>query len=104
MDNLVKEGKYSPYNRHEKIIINFKKSMYKNPRFLVQDKVYDEIYSIFGDSDRPVEMEDLAKLTYMEQVLKETLRLFPVGPVFLRKVTEEIQIGKTLIARTKIRY
>ncbi|KAI5727227.1 hypothetical protein M8J76_016574 [Diaphorina citri] len=59
----------------------------------IQDKVYDEIYSIFGDSDRPVEMEDLAKLTYMEQVLKETLRLFPVGPVFLRKVTEEIQIA-----------
>uniref|UniRef100_A0A8D8V6D0 Cytochrome P450 4C1 n=1 Tax=Cacopsylla melanoneura TaxID=428564 RepID=A0A8D8V6D0_9HEMI len=65
----------------------------------IQEKVYDEVYSIFGDTDRPLEMEDLGKLTYLEQTLKESLRLFPVGPVFLRKVTEEIEVGKYTIPK-----
>lgn len=65
----------------------------------IQDKVYDEIYSIFGDSDRAIEMEDLGKLQYLEQTLRETLRLFPVGPIFLRKVTEEIKLSKYILPK-----
>ncbi|XP_054262081.1 cytochrome P450 4C1-like [Macrosteles quadrilineatus] len=58
----------------------------------IQKKVYEEVYNIFGDSDRGVTMEDLNQMTYMEMVIKETLRRFPVGPLFLRKVIEDIEI------------
>ncbi|RZF47741.1 hypothetical protein LSTR_LSTR006005 [Laodelphax striatellus] len=58
----------------------------------IQDRVYNEIYSIFGDSDRGVTMEDLNNLVYLEQVIKESLRRFPVGPIFLREVKEDIDL------------
>lgn len=61
---------------------------------MFQDKVYNEIYSIFGDSDREVTWEDLHNLVYLEQCIKETLRRFAVGPIFLREVKEDIDLSK----------
>lgn len=61
---------------------------------LFQNKVYEEVYSIFGDSDREVTVEDINQMVYLEMVLKETLRRFPVGPLFLRQVKEDIELSK----------
>lgn len=61
---------------------------------LLQNKVYEELYNIFGDSDREVTVEDINQMVYLEMVLKETLRRFPVGPLFLRHVKEDIELSK----------
>ncbi|CAH0776748.1 unnamed protein product [Bemisia tabaci] len=58
----------------------------------VQDKVFEEQLSIFDGENRPVTVEDLGKMIYTEQVIKETLRMFPAGPVFLRTVKEDTKI------------
>lgn len=58
-----------------------------------KDKVYDEIYNILGDGDQTITIEDTTKLVYLEQVLKETLRLFPVGPVLLRQLQDDVKIS-----------
>ncbi|XP_048481048.1 cytochrome P450 4C1-like [Plutella xylostella] len=50
----------------------------------VQDKLFKEMQEIFGDSNRPVEKEDLAKMKYCEAVVLESLRLFPPIPGTLR--------------------
>lgn len=39
-------------------------------------------------------MDDLNEMVYLEMVLKETLRRFPVGPLFLRQVKEDIELSK----------
>ncbi|XP_068618028.1 cytochrome P450 4c21-like [Battus philenor] len=49
-----------------------------NPR--VQEKLYDEIITVCGDSDRHVCKEDLVGLSYCEAVICETLRLYPTVP------------------------
>ncbi|XP_060848230.1 cytochrome P450 4C1-like isoform X1 [Rhopalosiphum padi] len=58
----------------------------------IQDKVYDEIYSVVGDSDREVVPEDIFRFKYLEMVLKESLRLFPPGAIFSRKINENVKL------------
>lgn len=62
--------------------------------FFPQDKVYDEIYSVLGDSDRDVTPDDISSFKYLEMVLKETLRLFPPGAIFSRKINENVKLSE----------
>lgn len=59
----------------------------------VQMKLQEELDRIFGDTDRPVTMDDVRELKYMECVVKESLRLFPSVPLFGRSITEDCVIG-----------
>ncbi|XP_060081762.1 cytochrome P450 4V2-like [Ylistrum balloti] len=59
----------------------------------VQDKLHEEMDSIFGDSDRPATMKDLKDMKYLECTIKEALRLYPSVPFFGRSVTEDVTIG-----------
>ncbi|KAG6449913.1 hypothetical protein O3G_MSEX006297 [Manduca sexta] len=56
----------------------------------VQERVYKEIQTVFGDTDRDVEKEDLSQLLYTEAVIKETLRMYPPAPFILRYCDKEV--------------
>ncbi|VVC46480.1 Hypothetical protein CINCED_3A014855 [Cinara cedri] len=58
----------------------------------IQDRVYDEIYSILGDSDEPFTFEQTTSLVYLKQVIHETLRLFPTAPVMFRELQDDVTI------------
>ncbi|KAG5142249.1 hypothetical protein AAZX31_07G085700 [Glycine max] len=63
----------------------------RHPR--VMKKLQDELNIVVG-TDRPVEESDLAKLPYLNMVVKETLRLYPVGPLLVpRESLEDITIN-----------
>ncbi|KAL3876313.1 hypothetical protein ACJMK2_034175 [Sinanodonta woodiana] len=59
----------------------------------VQEKIHQELDGIFGNSDRPVTMDDLKEMKYLECALKEALRIFPSVPFFGRSLTEDTKIG-----------
>ncbi|KAJ9581840.1 hypothetical protein L9F63_003909 [Diploptera punctata] len=55
-------------------------------------KAYEELENIFGDSDRPPTSSDLHEMRYLEMVLKETLRLYPIGPILMRQLEGDVRI------------
>lgn len=61
----------------------------------VQQKVFEEILSVIGDDkEKPVTIQDLNNLNYLERVIKETLRMFPPVAAFGRKMKEDVMISK----------
>ncbi|CAG4941257.1 unnamed protein product [Colias eurytheme] len=59
----------------------------------IQTRVYDELYSIFGDSDRPCTFEDTLQMKYLERVIFESLRMYPPVPIIARKLNRDVKIS-----------
>ncbi|KAL3278891.1 hypothetical protein HHI36_016410 [Cryptolaemus montrouzieri] len=55
-----------------------------------QDKLYEEIISVFGDDDREPTHTDLQEMKYMERCIKESLRLYPSVPIVARMMDEDM--------------
>ncbi|KAJ8732433.1 hypothetical protein PYW07_015032 [Mythimna separata] len=64
----------------------------------IQEKVFEELQEVFGNSDRPATHEDLPRLKYLDAVIRETLRLYPPVPFITRKVEKDVTLpsGVTL--------
>ncbi|XP_035723091.1 cytochrome P450 4C1-like [Vespa mandarinia] len=63
----------------------------------IQDKVYVEVNRIYCSDDPkcvPMTYSNIKSMKLLERVIKETLRLFPPGPVIARKVTQDIKVTK----------
>ncbi|XP_001866351.2 probable cytochrome P450 313a4 [Culex quinquefasciatus] len=61
----------------------------------VQERLYQEV--IDAAPNDYIDYEDLAKLVYLEMVIKESMRILPVVPVFARECEKEIQVGQYTI-------
>ncbi|XP_046832111.1 cytochrome P450 4C1-like isoform X2 [Vespa crabro] len=64
---------------------------------ITKDKVYVEVNRIYCSDDPkcvPMTYNDIKSMKLLERVIKETLRLFPSGPVIARKVTQDIKVTK----------
>lgn len=57
----------------------------------VQNALVEEINEVYADDDE-ITFESLGKLQYMERVIKESLRIAPVGPVIFREAMEDFEI------------
>ncbi|XP_069806710.1 cholesterol 24-hydroxylase-like isoform X2 [Dendropsophus ebraccatus] len=61
----------------------------RNPEIL--EKVQAEVDEVIG-AKRDIDYDDLGKLQYLSQVLKEALRLYPTAPGTTRAIEEEIVV------------
>lgn len=61
---------------------------------LFQQNVFNELEEIFKDDFyRALNYQDLQSMTYLEMVIKETLRLYPSVPFFGRNLQEDLEFG-----------
>ncbi|XP_055541949.1 cytochrome P450 4C1-like [Wyeomyia smithii] len=63
----------------------------------VQDKLVAELETVFGNNRDQITSEQLQQLKYMEIVLKESMRLFPVTTILGRKTCNEVQLDQITI-------
>uniref|UniRef100_A0A0N4ZZY0 Cytochrome P450 n=1 Tax=Parastrongyloides trichosuri TaxID=131310 RepID=A0A0N4ZZY0_PARTI len=71
----------------------------------IQQKVYEEIYDVFGDEEEDITAEDLTKLPYLDMFLRETLRRHAILPYFVRTLLHEVEVcGKLLPVGTNIMF
>ncbi|XP_043494016.1 licodione synthase-like isoform X3 [Polistes fuscatus] len=65
-----------------------------------QNQVYEELYDLYGSSDTKdvsITMEDTKKMKYLERVIKETLRLFPVCSLIARTLSRDTKVNDNVV-------
>ncbi|XP_043682422.1 cytochrome P450 4C1-like [Vespula pensylvanica] len=65
----------------------------------IQNEVYEELNQIYGSNNPKyalISHDDTKRMKLLERVIKETLRLFPIGPIIGRKVTKDIEVEQNL--------
>ncbi|XP_063709170.1 probable cytochrome P450 313a4 [Culicoides brevitarsis] len=60
----------------------------------IQERVVDELRSVFDTKDQPVTPEAVSKLEYLSMVMNETLRLFPITPLIGREALKDTKLDK----------
>ncbi|XP_023222837.1 cytochrome P450 4C1-like [Centruroides sculpturatus] len=64
----------------------------------IQEKVYLELQEVFKDDmNRDITIDDLTKMTYLECVIKESMRIYPPFPLIARKTPLEMKIGNYVL-------
>jgi cytochrome P450 len=63
-------------------------------------RMLDEIEQVVGDG--PVISDHVERLKTVQQVLNESLRLFPTAPVIIRDINEDVEFNGTVIPRGTI--
>ncbi|GJQ86708.1 hypothetical protein Trydic_g14779 [Trypoxylus dichotomus] len=58
----------------------------------VQEKTYEEIRCVLQDKSIPTTITELNELNYLERVIKESLRMFPIAPLISRHLQQDIKI------------
>ncbi len=60
----------------------------------IQEKVFQEIKSAHSSQYSDTDAEVMTKLNYLEMVIRETMRLLPVGPFLGREALDEVKLSK----------
>uniref|UniRef100_A0AC35TWD5 Cytochrome P450 n=1 Tax=Rhabditophanes sp. KR3021 TaxID=114890 RepID=A0AC35TWD5_9BILA len=58
----------------------------------VQQKLFEEIFDVYGDDERDVIYDDFSKFTYLDMVIKESLRRHPSVPFGFREIQNEFKV------------
>ncbi|KAK0177609.1 hypothetical protein PV328_001645 [Microctonus aethiopoides] len=64
----------------------------------LQKKVREEVISVAGETNDIIS-GNIEAMKYIEMVIKETIRLFPVGPFLPRTATDDLQLDKYILPK-----
>jgi cytochrome P450 len=61
----------------------------------VQDKIFEELQSVFCSVDEEVTDEHLKQLTYLDLVIKEVMRFWTPVPHIARSLNKDMELGES---------
>lgn len=72
----------------------------------IQARVYDELQIVLANKNRneSLTIDQLNNMKYLEQCVKETLRLAPSIPLIARALTEDVKLGEIFKFPFKLFY
>lgn len=59
----------------------------------VQDRLFEELRSVFDSQNEETTYDHLQRLTYLDRILKEVMRLFPSAPLIARVTRADIPLS-----------
>nr|CAI5869321.1 unnamed protein product [Callosobruchus analis] len=62
----------------------------------IQEKVYKEVVDVVGE-DGEILPDHLHRMDFTDRVIKETMRVFPAGPLITRYISGDIDLGNDVI-------
>ncbi|KAK5650901.1 hypothetical protein RI129_001930 [Pyrocoelia pectoralis] len=65
----------------------------------VQEKVMEEMRDVVGTVVENITYKDMCKLYYLGMCIKETMRIFPIAPYILRKLSDDLEIDNTTMPK-----
>ncbi|XP_052744948.1 cytochrome P450 4C1 [Bicyclus anynana] len=65
----------------------------------VQNKVFEELDNIFTNDDRDVTKQDLSQMTYLDAVIKESMRIYPVVPFVTRHIDKNTKLKNCTLSK-----
>lgn len=68
----------------------------------IQDRVFYELRDVFDTVDEDTKYEHIQRLTYLDWVLKEGMRMFPVAPFIVRVCTEDTKLSTCTVPKDAI--
>lgn len=68
----------------------------------VQDRVFDELQTVYESPDEYSSYERVQQLTYLDRVLKEGMRMFPVAPFIVRCCIADTKLSTCTIPKDAI--
>jgi cytochrome P450 len=60
----------------------------------IQEKIFKELQTVFGSVHEEVTDDHLKQLTYLDLVIKETLRFWSPVPFIARRVGQDMELGR----------
>lgn len=64
----------------------------------VQDKLYQELID-FDENNEMITLAQLNELKFLDQCIKETMRIYPPGAMMSRKASEDVKVGNYIIPK-----
>lgn len=68
----------------------------------IQDRVFEELRSVYDSQTEDSTYAQVQKLPYLDSVLKEGMRLFPVAPFIVRTVCADVQLSNCTVPKDAI--
>lgn len=65
----------------------------------VQNRVVQEIKDVIDEDIENLTFKQLTELKYLDMCVKEVIRLFPIGPYILRKLSADVNLGKVVLPK-----